>query len=70
MKSIFNKLFTPKVSDKSDNKRLERTDNEPALREGTNFRRVLGEASSLQDVLDAKEYLFNETVELTKIEKK
>lgn len=62
MVRLLGNLFTAKVSDKSDSNRLVVVRNEPAIREGINY-------SLLEDVLDAKEYLFNETVELKKVEK-
>ena len=52
---LLEKIFKPKIVDKSDKPRLPVVRNEPALREGYNY-------VHLENVLDAREYKFNETV--------
>ena len=58
---LFDKIFKIKVRDKSDTERLMRARNERPLREGYNHQLYL-------EALEAKNYLFNETVELKRLD--
>jgi hypothetical protein len=60
---LFEKIFKPKVQNQSDNRRLAVARNERPLRE------KLPDSYLMDDIRDAKNWLFNETVTIRKIEK-